>query len=118
LAIFAGISAGNNANFLEDISVARASARAVFSILDIEDEHEERIQAGSALLKEQILGNIEFQDVSFQYPSRSDLVLNHFSMRVREGERICLVGYSGSGKSTILNLLLGFYTPTSGKILV
>jgi ATP-binding cassette, subfamily B (MDR/TAP), member 1 len=118
LTIFAGISAGNNANFLEDISAARAAARSVFSILDLEDEHEARIKAGSPQVAAPIKGNIEFCDVSFKYPSRDGLALDHFSLKVQEGESIGLVGYSGSGKSTIMSLLLGFYDPQKGKITV
>ena len=51
LILFAGISAGNNSNFLEDISTARSGAKTIFAILDMDDEHEIRKKAGSKMLK-------------------------------------------------------------------
>ncbi|GAB4204591.1 MAG: ABC transporter transmembrane domain-containing protein [Bacteroidia bacterium] len=63
-------------------------------------------------------GNIEFQNVCFSYPSRKNFkVLNNISFSVKAGEQIALVGSSGSGKSTIAQLILRFYEPDSGKIL-
>lgn len=62
-------------------------------------------------------GQIEFQNVSFSYGAE-DLILDRVSFVIRPGEKIALVGPSGAGKSTVLSLLLGIITPTSGKILV
>lgn len=63
-------------------------------------------------------GEIEFKDVSFMYPERPDIkALDSFSLHIKEGERVALVGESGAGKSTISNLLLGFYHPNSGELL-
>lgn len=63
-------------------------------------------------------GEIEFKDVSFMYPERPDVkALDSFSLHIKEGERVALVGESGAGKSTISNLLLGFYHPNSGELL-
>ncbi len=64
-------------------------------------------------------GEVEFLDVRFSYPSRADVeVLKGLSFRVRPGEKIALVGQSGAGKSTVLQLLLRFYRPTSGEVWV
>jgi ATP-binding cassette, subfamily B, bacterial len=64
-------------------------------------------------------GNISYQDVQFTYPSRPDVeVLKGISFDVAAGEKIALVGYSGAGKSTIVQLLMRFYNPQGGKILV
>jgi ATP-binding cassette subfamily B protein len=64
-------------------------------------------------------GEVEFRDVRFSYPSRADVeVLKGLSFRVRPGEKIALVGQSGAGKSTVLQLLLRFYRPTSGEVRV
>ncbi|WP_442581075.1 ABC transporter transmembrane domain-containing protein [Mesorhizobium sp. ASY16-5R] len=65
------------------------------------------------------VGSVEFRDVSFSYPSRPDLpALHGMSFFVKPGERIALVGPSGAGKSTIFSLILRFYDPQSGTVLV
>ncbi|MBA2127043.1 ABC transporter [Hyphomicrobium methylovorum] len=70
-------------------------------------------------LPEPAQGTLEFNDVSFSYPVRpGELALDDVSFRVGTGETVALVGASGSGKSTILNLLLRFYDPTSGIVKV
>ena len=61
---------------------------------------------------------IEFSHVSFHYPGSTKLVLNDLSIKLRIGERLCIVGENGSGKTTFVKLLLGFYQPCSGKILL
>ncbi|MCM8773304.1 MAG: ABC transporter ATP-binding protein/permease [Candidatus Omnitrophica bacterium] len=60
-------------------------------------------------------GNIEFKDVSFYYLV-GEFVLDKFNMLIRPGEKIGLVGYSGCGKSTVVNLLLGLYSPIEGEV--
>jgi len=64
-------------------------------------------------------GSVRFDGVSFRYPSRNEIpVLQNLSLDVAAGESIALVGASGAGKSTIVSLLLRFYEPDSGRILV
>jgi ATP-binding cassette subfamily B protein len=64
-------------------------------------------------------GDVSFEDVTFRYPSRPDVpVLRGVSLSARAGERIALVGPSGAGKSTIVSLLLRFYDPDGGRILI
>ena len=64
-------------------------------------------------------GEVEFQDVSFFYPSRKDFqVLKNVSFKADRGETIAIVGPSGAGKSTITNLILRFYNPGNGRILI
>jgi ATP-binding cassette, subfamily B, bacterial len=64
-------------------------------------------------------GEIRFDDVSFRYPSRPDaLALDQFSLHIRPGETVALVGPSGAGKSTTFQLLLRFYDPASGRIVI
>jgi ATP-binding cassette subfamily B (MDR/TAP) protein 1 len=64
-------------------------------------------------------GRIEFQNVTFSYPSRPDrLVLDNFSCVIEAGQSVALVGQSGCGKSSIISLLLRFYDPQSGNILL
>lgn len=67
---------------------------------------------------ENLKGMVEFKDVCFRYKENERLILNGFSLKVEPGESIAFVGGSGAGKSTILNLLIGFSTPSEGKILI
>jgi len=67
---------------------------------------------------DQIRGEIDFDKVSFSYRDSDKHVLHNMDLRVKPGETIAFVGESGAGKSTILNLLIGFYKPTEGKISV
>jgi ATP-binding cassette, subfamily B, bacterial len=64
-------------------------------------------------------GDVAFEDVTFAYPGRPDLpALRGFSLRVRPGERVALVGPSGAGKSTVFRLLLRFYDPQAGRVVL
>ncbi len=66
-----------------------------------------------------VTGDVRFYQVSFSYPTRRESpVLRHLSLHARPGEKIALVGPSGAGKSTIVSLLLRFYEPDSGTILI
>jgi len=62
--------------------------------------------------------DIEFDDISFRYPSRSEspLVLDELSFKLQDGEMLAITGSSGSGKSSVMSLLMRFYAPTSGSI--
>ena len=64
-----------------------------------------------------LVGDIEFKDVSFRYKD-GEKVLEHFNLKVQHGQTIALVGETGSGKSTIVNLICRFYEPTEGQILI
>ena len=69
--------------------------------------------------KEKIKGEIVYKNVSFSYPARPDMpVFNNFSLRIHPGEKIALVGQSGAGKSTVVQLLMRFYEIESGEILI
>ena len=67
---------------------------------------------------EPIRGDIEFQDVTFRYPDGEETVLEHFSLKIPFGTHIAIVGETGAGKSTLVNLVCRFYEPTSGKLLI
>ena len=67
---------------------------------------------------EELIGDIEFKDVSFQYPDGKELVLEHFSLKVPHGTNVAIVGETGAGKSTLVNLVCRFYEPTEGQILI
>ncbi|GHJ49495.1 ABC transporter ATP-binding protein [Catellatospora sp. TT07R-123] len=89
------------------------SVRSVGEVLqapDLEDN------AGKAQVG-QVRGAVEFQDVTFRYDEGADAVTD-FNLKVAPGEKIALVGASGAGKSTVLNLVIGFLRPTHGRILL
>lgn len=71
-----------------------------------------------AIVKEEFEGRIEFQNVTFQYEHDGTHVLNNFSLKIKPGEKIAIVGETGVGKSTISKLIPRFYDVEEGKILV
>ena len=67
---------------------------------------------------EELKGDIEFEDVTFQYPDGEEKVLEHFSLKVPFGTHLAIVGETGAGKSTLVNLVCRFYEPTEGRVLI
>jgi ABC-type multidrug transport system fused ATPase/permease subunit len=85
-------------------------------VLEILDEKEE---LSSGVKKESFTGKITFEKIGFHYPTRPEVeVLKSLSFHVSPGEKVALAGHSGAGKSTIIQLLLRFYEPQKGEILV
>jgi subfamily B ATP-binding cassette protein MsbA len=89
-----------------------AAAEVVFSLIDEAPEKLSTSEHDDLHLK----GKIEFKDVSFSYPGENKLALKQLNLAIPAGERLALVGKSGSGKSTITSLIAGFYTKTHGEI--
>jgi ATP-binding cassette, subfamily B, bacterial len=86
-------------------------------LLEILEQHDESINNSNVNLK--LKGEITFEQVSFSYPTRRDFtVLKNMNFNIGAGEKIALVGQSGSGKSTIINLLIRFYSDYSGAVRV
>lgn len=67
---------------------------------------------------EPLQGDITFEDVSFKYPDGDEYVLEHFDLHVPQGTNVAIVGETGAGKSTLVNLVCRFFEPTSGRILI
>ena len=67
---------------------------------------------------EELKGDIEFRDVTFRYPDGEEKVLEHFSLKVPFGTHLAIVGETGAGKSTLVNLVCRFYEPTEGQVLI
>jgi len=94
---------------------ASASAERIFELLDIKSPVKEKLDFEKFVETKDI--DIKFSDVSFSYPSRKDFdVLKNFNLEIKQGQKIAIVGSSGSGKSTILQLLLRFYDIDNGSI--
>jgi ATP-binding cassette, subfamily B, bacterial len=98
------------------LQAARAAGERVFDILDTPEEQESRIPRRKSL-PERVRGAVIYEEVSFQY-SGDKPVLKHISLEAAPGEMIALVGPTGAGKSTIVNLLPAFYEATAGRILI
>lgn len=67
---------------------------------------------------EKMQGDIEFDDVSFKYPDGDEYILEHFNLKIPHGSNIAIVGQTGAGKSTLVNLVCRLYEPTSGRVLI
>ncbi|MDW8308195.1 MAG: ABC transporter ATP-binding protein [Verrucomicrobiales bacterium] len=94
---------------------ARAAGERVFDILDATPERE--VHPGRKPLRTPVRGEVVFENVSFDY-AEDKPALRNVSLHARPGEMIALVGPTGAGKSTLVNLLPAFYEPTAGRILV
>lgn len=97
------------------IARASASAKRIKEVLEVELE----INDGNyELTGKEEEGTIEFKDVSFHYPDDQGNVLENINLRINQGETIAIVGATGSGKSTLVNLITRFYDVSSGNLLV
>ncbi|MBR4454754.1 MAG: ABC transporter ATP-binding protein [Solobacterium sp.] len=67
---------------------------------------------------EELHGEVEFRDVSFRYPDGKEMVLEQFNLLVPQGTNVAIVGETGAGKSTLVNLVCRFYEPTAGTVLI
>lgn len=113
-----GAAIGGLGNFLTEILGALGATERIREILATESEVE--LNALANLDKPlKLYGEVEYKDVHFHYPTRTDIeVLKGLSMKIEAGKKIALVGASGAGKSTILQLLQRFYNIQQGEILV
>ena len=87
------------------------------SSLDLLDEDPEVKDSPNAVAVDRVSGEVVFEDVGFAYQARND-TLRDISFRVEPGERVAIVGPTGAGKTTLISLLIRFYDPASGRILI
>ena len=102
---------GTLSNVVNVIQSAMAGAERVFALLD---EEEEELQGANHLPKE-IQGNVEYHHVDFSYLPEKPLIKD-FSLNVHKGETVAIVGHTGAGKTTLVNLLMRFYELNHGQI--
>ncbi len=113
---YVGASSGGIAELYSQMQKAIGATERVFELLD---EVPEKINSDSAIEIDKIKGEVTFQNVAFSYPSRKEIqVLKNVSFKANFGQKIAIVGPSGTGKSTIASLLLRFYDIEGGKILI
>ncbi len=111
--IFVFFPVGQLGFIISQMAQASASAGRIFEILDARSDVADR---PGAIALPQIQGRVEFQDVTFRYPGGGAPVLNQVSFEARPGQTVALLGATGSGKSSIINLLPRFYEPSEGRI--
>ncbi len=114
------------ARLIAEFQMAQASAERIFTLIETEntiDDSKEIIQKFGSVCKptkeivDPIIGNIEFKDIEFYY-NKEEPVLENFNLKVKAGQTVALVGQTGSGKSSIVNLLCRFYEPVNGEVLL
>ena len=115
------------ARIISDFQQAQASAERILSLIetkeDVKDTDEVIEKYGDLYNKkkenwEELLGDIEFKNVTFRYKGTDKNVLQKFNLSIKKGQNVAFVGETGSGKSTIINLICRFYEPTEGEILI
>ena len=115
--IYTGILGGAIASFSTLYATLAQAIGATERVMDIINGGQEVTQIDGPATPADIKGAIKFDNVQFSYPSRSDLpVLKGINLNIEKGNKIALVGQSGSGKSTIVQLLMKFYQISGGKI--
>jgi len=101
---------------ISSMAESTAAANVIFNIIDTKPEIYDK---NKGIIKKELKGNIEFKNVSFSYPNRKEVkVLDNISFTCKENQTIGIVGSSGSGKSTILQLIERFYNKCDGEILL
>ncbi|XP_021367207.1 multidrug resistance protein 1-like isoform X1 [Mizuhopecten yessoensis] len=115
--LIGAFSLGNAAPHIQSLSVARGAAYIIFQLIEQKPDIDSQSKKGKKL--DSIKGNVDFQGVRFTYPARKEVeVLKGVSLHVANGQTVALVGSSGCGKSTMVQLLQRFYDPREGQILI
>ena len=102
------------ANIMNELFSALSAAERIFSFLDMEEERKDK---EGAIEIEKGEGNIKVRDVSFSYSPEKE-ILHNVSFSAEKGKTLAIVGETGAGKTTIINLLMRFYYPDKGKIFI
>uniref|UniRef100_A0AAR2JTE7 ABC-type xenobiotic transporter n=1 Tax=Pygocentrus nattereri TaxID=42514 RepID=A0AAR2JTE7_PYGNA len=113
--VFAAMSIGQSSSFAPDFAKAKAAAGRILDLLEKTPEIDIYNEGGDKPMS--FKGDIEFHDVHFSYPARQNVkILQGLNVSVAQGQTLALVGSSGCGKSTSIQLLERFYNPASGQV--
>uniref|UniRef100_A0AAR2ITY2 ATP-binding cassette sub-family B member 5 n=1 Tax=Pygocentrus nattereri TaxID=42514 RepID=A0AAR2ITY2_PYGNA len=113
--VFAAMNIGQSSSFAPDFAKAKAAAGRILNLLEKMPEIDIYNEGGDKLTR--FKGDIEFHDVHFSYPTRPNMkILQGLNLSVAQGQTLALVGSSGCGKSTSIQLLELFYNPASGQV--
>uniref|UniRef100_A0A8B9KP33 ATP-binding cassette, sub-family B (MDR/TAP), member 5 n=1 Tax=Astyanax mexicanus TaxID=7994 RepID=A0A8B9KP33_ASTMX len=113
--IFAAMSIGQSSSFAPDFAKAKVAAGRILSLLEKTPEIDIYSEAGDKPMN--FKGDIEFHELHFSYPTRPNIkILQGLNVSVRQGQTLALVGGSGCGKSTSIQLLERFYNPAGGQV--
>ncbi|MAB52975.1 MULTISPECIES: ABC transporter transmembrane domain-containing protein [unclassified Marinobacter] len=116
--LLVGLAAGAISEVIGELQRAAGAAARIFELLQTPSEIHSETNATQAL-PDPLRGDIEISNLTFSYPARRDIeVLQSLSLHIQAGETVALVGPSGAGKSTLFDLLLRFYDPDTGRILI
>jgi len=96
------------------VQMLAASAERVFEFLDATEEIPEKMDAHST---EKLIGNIDFKNVGFGY-TKEKTIINNFSAKIKQGQKVAIVGPTGAGKTTMVKLLMRFYDVNEGAITI
>ncbi|XP_048195903.1 phosphatidylcholine translocator ABCB4 isoform X4 [Perognathus longimembris pacificus] len=115
--VFGAVALGHASSFAPDYAKAKLSAAHLFNLFERQPLIDSYSREG--LWPEKFEGNVTFKEVKFNYPTRPDIpVLQGLSLQVKKGQTLALVGSSGCGKSTVVQLLERFYDPLAGSVLL
>lgn len=116
-AVYTGLSVFGLGNFYTELMKGLGASERVFELVDLKPS----ISTNAGRKVDDIHGDIVLRDIKFRYPSRPDSPIfgdKPLNVAIKKGEHVCFVGPSGSGKSTISQLLLRFYDPLDGEVIV